>query len=303
MPIDFHLERVLVKRLKTNQDGATFLFGSAFSQNRDGAGIPNVEGVLEFIEEFAEERDFLEEYLEDAEGVAPKDRYQEAFNSVAGYCGQNSVNEIVRRVVKSNIDEHGNHRIPQAVKDFVTGVKNKNFRVTNIITTNFDTLLEEEFKTQGISYNSYSVVSDTQLPEPANDSINIYHLHGIWDRGDTMHTTNQLQSSRERIETSLQNIIGDDLVVIMGYSGWEDSFTRSLASVVINPKSMYDILWCFYESDAAAIEYSKQDLFDSLDDAITRGRVQFFNGVDCNAVFDKLSQANEFKKKELKSTS
>ena len=192
MPIDLHLERVLVKRLKNNQGGATFLFGSAFSQNHNGAGIPNVEGVLEFIEKFAEERDFLEEYHEDAAGVAAKDRYQEAFNSVAGYSGQNSVNEIVRRVVESNIDEHGEHRIPQAVKDFATGVKNKNYRVTNIITTNFDTLLEEEFKAQGIRYNSYSIVSDTQLPEPANDSINIYHLHGIWDRGDTMHTTNQL---------------------------------------------------------------------------------------------------------------
>ncbi|WP_210498168.1 SIR2 family protein [Vibrio crassostreae] len=301
MPLEFHLERRLVKRIKNHKDGTTFLFGAAFSQAyNEGAGIPNVAGVLQFIEDYVRNQDDpedLADYQEELDGADPQEKYQQAFRIIAGTYGQKAVNEIVRNVVESNIDDEGHHRIPQAVRDFVSGIKNSNFRVDNIITTNFDTLLEEEFDNQGIPYNSFSIVADTQLPKQVNDNINIYHLHGIWNRGDTMHTANQLQQSRARIEMSLQNLVGDDLVVVMAYSGWEDSFTRALAAAVTNSIADYDILWSFYESDSAKIEYDRQDLFGSLDDAISRGRVQFYSGIDCNSTFEKLGQVNEFKKK------
>jgi len=307
MPLEFHIDRSLIKRIKNHKKGTTFLFGAAFSQaHNDSAGIPNVSGVLKFIEDYVIQQDDpegLNDYQEELEGAVPQEKYQQAFRIIAGSYGQNAVNEIIRSVVESNIDDNGNHRIPQAVKDFVSGIKNNNFSVDNIITTNFDTLLEEEFNNQGIPFNSFSVVADTQLQNKVNDNINIYHLHGIWNRGDTMHTTSQLHQSRSRIEMSLQNLVGDDLVVVMGYSGWEDSFTRALATVVTNSNANYDILWSFYESDPVKIEYDRKDLFSTLEDAIARGRVQFYRGVDCNTTFEKLSQINELKKKELKSRS
>ncbi|MCF2825716.1 MULTISPECIES: SIR2 family protein [unclassified Pseudoalteromonas] len=270
--------------------------------NNGGAGIPNVEEVLGFIEDYVRKQDDLEgltDYQEALSGVKPQDKYQQAFSIIAGSYGQGVVNEIIRNVVESNIDANGNHLVPQAIKDFVSGIKNNNFKVNNIITTNFDTLLEEEFDNQSIPYNSFSVVADTQFQNKVNDNINIYHLHGRWDQGDTMHTTSQLQLSRSRIEMSLQNLVGSDLVVIMAYSGWEDSFTRSLATAVTNTVANYDILWSFYESEAARIEHARQDLFSTLEDAISRGRIQFYCGVDCNTTFAQLSQVSEFKKKNL----
>ncbi|WP_318454463.1 SIR2 family protein [Photobacterium leiognathi] len=307
MAIEFHPERSLVRRIKNHTGGTTFLLGAAFSQTHNGGpGIPSVKGVLDFIESYVKEKDDPQDFIdyqEELNGTSPQEKYQKAFSIIASFYGQKAVNEIIRKVVESNIDKNDNHLIPQAVKDFVSGIKNNNFRVNNIITTNFDTLLEEEFQNQGIQCNSFSVVSDTQLQENINSNINIYHLHGIWDRGDSMHTTTQLQQSRARIETSLQNILGDDLVVVMAYGGWEDSFTRALATVVINSNSEYDILWSFFESEQAKIEYSRKELFDTLDDAISRGRVQFYHGIDCNSVFDKLGQVNEIKKKELKNAS
>ncbi|HIF9474047.1 TPA: SIR2 family protein, partial [Photobacterium damselae] len=297
MSIEFHSERSLVRRIKNHTDGTTFLFGAAFSQAHNGGpGVPGVEGVINFIEDYVKEKEDpqdLIDYHEELNGASAQEKYQKAFSIIASFYGQKAVNDIIDRVVKSNIDEDGNHRIPQAIKDFVSGIKNGNFCANNIITTNFDTLLEEEFKNQGIPYNSFSVVSDTQLQENINNNINIYHLHGIWDQGDTMHTTTQLQQSRARIEMSLQNLVNDDLIVVMAYGGWEDSFTRALATVVINSISQYDILWSFFESEAAKIEYSRKDLFDTLEDAISRGRVQFYSGIDCNALFDKLGQVNE----------
>jgi hypothetical protein len=297
MTISFYNENILVSRLNKSAKRTTFLFGAAFSQITDGAGIPNVDGVLKFIEDFADENDLLDEYVESSQAFTSKDKYQESFNLIAGLCGQDAINEIILRVVKSNADEQGKQRIPQSVKDFVTGVKNEKIPVNNIITTNFDTLLEEEFTNQGISVNSFSVVADTQLYDEVNGNINIIHLHGVWEKGDSMHTTSQLLSNRERIEASLQNLISDQTIVIMGYSGWEDSFTRSLASTVINNQSKYELLWCFFESIDAVIEKQQVELFNKLRDAITRGRIQFFKGIDCNSVLAKLSKVSAFKKK------
>jgi hypothetical protein len=89
----------------------------------------------------------------------------------------------------------------------------------------------------------------------------------------------------------------------MAYSGWEDSFTRSLATVVTNSKADYDILWSFYESTNDKIEYDRRELFTTLEDAISRGRVQFYSGIDCNTTFNNLGRITELKKKELKSMS
>ncbi|WP_220496460.1 SIR2 family protein [Pseudoalteromonas sp. SG43-1] len=299
MMVDLHNKSILVSRLKKEKNGVTFLLGSAFSQITNGAGIPNVDEVLKFIEDFANENGLLDEYCKVSQTFSPQDRYQKSFSLIAGLCGQDAINEIIRRVVESNFDEDGKQQIPQAVKDFVSSVKNKNLHVKNIITTNFDTLLEEEFTNQGIHFNSFSIVADTQLDDEINSNINIIHLHGIWDRGDSMHTTSQLNSVRDRTETSLQELISKQTIAILGYSGWDDSFTRSLASTVINNKSNYNLLWCFFEANDAVIEKYQIALFNKLKDAITRGRISFFKGIDCNDVFKELSAVTELKKKEM----
>lgn len=305
MALEFHEENTIVRRIKRQQDGTTFLFGAALSQAYDGGpGIPNVEGVLNFIEDYVQKigeetgEDDLATFQEKMKGANSQEKYQEAFNFIAGEYGQVAINEIIRDVVESNLDGDGKQRIPPAIKDFVTGIKNGNFRVNNIITTNFDTLLEEEFKNQEIPFNSFSVVADTRFPKKINGEINIYHLHGIWEQGDSMHTTSQLKQSRSRIEMSMQNLVGSDLVVVMAYSGWEDSFTRALAKAVTNTESEYDILWSFFEPEPAKIEYNRKELFKTLEDAITRGRVQFYSGVDCNSTFAKLSKVTALKKKD-----
>ncbi|MCG9540162.1 SIR2 family protein [Vibrio parahaemolyticus] len=301
MAIEFLDEGILVPRLKSNKKGTTFLLGSAFSAINDGAGIPNVEQVCEFIEQYAEEKGVLELYTERSLAFNGQEKYQQSFGLIAGLLGPDSVNEIIHRVIKSNEDEEGKQRIPQGVKDFVAGIKEGNFKVNNIITTNFDTLLEEEFENQGILVNSVSIVADSYINDTPNGLINIIHLHGIWNNGDSMHTRNQLQLARSRIESSLQNLLSDQTVVIMAYSGWEDSFTRSLATTVINNKSNYDLLWCFFEQNEAVIEKHQQELFQKLSEAISRGRIYFFNGIDCNSVFAKLSTISELKKKEMQS--
>jgi hypothetical protein len=304
MSIQFFPEKVLLQRLKSDKKGITFLFGSALSAIKDGSGIPNVEQVSEIIKEYASEHDQLEYYTESIQKVNEKDRYQESFALLGAILGPDSTNEIVERVVKSNEDlDTGKQRIPQAIKDFVRCIKEKKIKVNNILTTNFDTLIEEQLENEGITYNSFSLVSDSHLSDIDNGNINIIHLHGVWNKGDTMHTKNQLLSERKLIESSLQNLLQNQPVVIMAYSGWIDSFTRSLASIVCNDQAKYNLVWCFYENNNAIIEKGAEELFDTLTPAMNRGRVQFFNDIDCNSIFSKLSAVSELKKKEIMSES
>ena len=304
MSIQFFPENVLVQRLKSNTKGITFLFGSALSAIKDGSGIPNVEQISEIIKQYASDCDLLEYYMESIQTIDEKDRYQESFALLGAILGPDSTNDIVERVVKSNEDpDTGKQRIPQAVKDFVRCIKENKIKVNNILTTNFDTLIEEQFANEGIKYNSISIVSDSNIVDINNGDVNIIHLHGVWNKGDSMHTKNQLNSDRKLIEASLQNLLQNQSVVIMAYSGWIDSFTRSLASIVNNDQAKYNLAWCFYENNDAIIEKEAKELFETLTPAINRGRIQFFNGINCNSVFSKISVRSELKKKEISNVS
>ncbi|WDZ74907.1 SIR2 family protein [Vibrio harveyi] len=242
MKRQFFSERLLSKRLKADEKGITFLFGSAFSAVQNGVGIPNVNQVTDIMEEYIDELDLFEDYEEFISGSNEQDKYQESFAFLSAINGAESTQEVVKRVVTKNIDsETGKQKIPQSIIDFVQSIKDEKIKVNNIITTNFDTLIEEQFENEGINYNSISIVSDSNIIDNSNGFVNIIHLHGVWNKGDTMHTRNQLEAKRDKIEASLRSHLSDNHVVIMAYSGWTDSFTRTLASIVNDEKAEYKI--------------------------------------------------------------
>ena len=297
----FFEEKMLLHRLRANGGGTTFLFGSAFSVNKGIGGIPNVSQVSEIIKEYAAELNLLGAYNDFIGSANERDRYQESFSFISAILGANSTREIVRRVVMRNFDaETGKHRIPQAIQDFARCIKEEKIKVKNILTTNFDTLIEEALKNEGVKYNSLSTVSDSNIPENGNGYINIVHLHGVWERGDTMHARNQLESQRGRIEASLRNFLIEQHVVIMAYSGWEDSFTRTLTNIVKDDKANYNLAWCFYEKEEGIIDREYKEFFEDLEAAISRDRIHFFKGVDCNSVFSGMLAESTVKKKEHK---
>ncbi|EKB15469.1 SIR2 family protein [Aeromonas veronii] len=300
MERQFFAEKMLLNRIKINQNDVSFIFGSALSAIKDGAGIPNVAQVSEIIRSYIEELDLLDEYDEFINDAEEQNIYQESFAFITVLKGAAAAQEIVKRVVMTNYDHNtGKHRIPKAIKDFVSCIKEGKLKVKNIITTNFDTLLEEQFKNEGIQFNSISIVSDSNIIENSNGFINIIHIHGVWNKGDTMHTRNQLEAKRDKIEASLRNVLTEQNVIIMAYSGWTDSFTRTLTNIVNDDKANYNLAWCFYEKEEGVIDRNFQSLFSSLSPAITRERIQFFNNIDCNRVFEELLIESKAKKKQI----
>lgn len=300
MERQFFTEKMLLNRLKINKSDVSFIFGSALSALKDGVGIPNVAQVSEIIKSYIEELDLLDEYNEFIKDTEEQNIYQESFSFITVLMGASAAQEIVKRVVMTNYDHNtGKHKIPKAIIDFVRSIKEGKLKVRNIITTNFDTLLEEQFKNEGVEFNSISIVSDSNIVDNSNGFINIIHIHGVWNKGDTMHTRNQLEAKRDRIEASLRNVLTEQHVIIMAYSGWTDSFTRTLTNIVNDDKAEYNLAWCFYEKEEGVIDRNFQLLFESLSPAISRERIQFFNNIDCNKVFEGLLIEPKAKKKQV----
>lgn len=300
MEIEFFDEKSLARRIKS-EEKITFIFGSALTSKKDGIGIPNVDEMKGMAINFIREQDdgddiidyskFMEKKLETDEND-----YQKTFSFIINNYGIKHANNIIRNAIMSNIDEStGRQKIPKSISTLVEKIKENTIAVNNIITTNFDTLIEEQLNYEDVKHNGISIVSDSQINDNSNEAINVIHIHGVWNKNDTMHTRSQLNNCRSKIESSLKKIIAKNTVVIMGYGGWDDSFMRSLIDLINDDSADYTILWCFYESNESKIE-SNVSFFESLRDATTRGRISFYKGIDCNVFFENI------KKKKIETT-
>jgi hypothetical protein len=72
----------------------------------------------------------------------------------------------------------------------------------------------------------------------------------------------------------------------MGYGGWDDVVTQALMEVVLDDRSSPDILWTF----KAKSPHLSEPLAGRLVPGIDRGRVTFYNNVDCNELLPLLAK-------------
>ncbi|EPU3936689.1 SIR2 family protein [Morganella morganii] len=291
MHIDFSDEKALLRRIK-NSDHVSFIFGSALSAKYDDIGIPNVNEMTQMAIDYINEsgQEDIDDYNLFMANNNSDNKYQETFHFIINNYGIDIANQIIKQAILSNVDKlTSEHKVTKPINDLAEKIKDNTLIVDHIITTNFDTLIEEGFKQKGIPFNGISIVSDSNINENNNNLPNIIHIHGSWDRSDTMHTKSQLNNNREKIESSLKRILNKNIIIVIGYGGWEDSFMRSISGVLNDDKAKYSILWCFYESDELKIK-SNTLFFSSLKDAISRGRITFYKGIDCHTFFEKLKK-------------
>lgn len=277
----------LRQRILQEKKPITFVLGSAISKKYNDAGIPDVSEIERHLKKYLEDKDLYEDYICFITEQNLDNDYKSSFEYISSIFGQDEINSIIKDIVLSNIDPlTQEHKIPKSISDFTNFIADKEYKVANIVTTNFDTLLEESFKKRSAQVNSYSLVSDSHIPSTLNDEMKIVHIHGVWDKNDSMHTHSQLSVKRDKIEGSLHELFINTSVIIMAYGAWEDSFTRTLSNIVNHPNADYNIAWCFYSDSNEKVNEDFEKWFDTLSPAITRGRIQFYKGIDCNVFFE-----------------
>lgn len=75
-------------------------------------------------------------------------------------------------------------------------------------------------------------------------------------------------------------------MLVVGYGGWDDLFTRTLTGVTSDQSSYLDLV--FFDGNVNRIEKDQRRLFERLAPAIQRGRTAFFAG-ECPASGDPQS--------------
>ncbi|MGW0414445.1 P-loop NTPase [Streptomyces collinus] len=284
----------------------SFITGSGVSLG----AIPGVDGIVDkmrTIPRLVQDKMLLERQLK---GLSGGQKYQKAAATLKRIRGQDAVNLAIRLAVldactglrqeqRTVLAEQGGRKALQAA-EFDTGLWKLTPAVEHlglllrampahrrgpVITTNFDPLLEIAVRKAGGRANVQYLDFDGRVQHTEDeDAVNIVHVHGYWREGDTLHTLDQLTAERPELTDSLRSALRDHAVVVVGYSGWEDAFSRSLLERVRAKDHLgIDLIWCSYKKLAAAVE--EAPLLLELQKA---PRWTFYEDIDAHRTFPKL---------------
>ena len=131
---------------------------------------------------------------------------------------------------------------------------------------------------------------DGALGHTAAAGTHVVHLHGYWCDYDTLHTPQQLLNPRPQLARSLTQVIRTSTLVVIGYGGWDDVITRTLAELLEDSGSDPEILWTFNGDDPQALEKANERLLAALQPGLGRGRVSLYHGINCRLFFSDLLQ-------------
>ncbi|MEE3650126.1 MULTISPECIES: SIR2 family protein [unclassified Brenneria] len=268
-----------------------FLFGSAISLPDSGIGMPSVDEMVDIIRNYLSEfgDDGLEAHLENCSGSS---RYQAAFEYLLAVGTQEDVKEIMKIAVDRAKDTAGKWIIPKTIRDFTNLVESEALRVRNILTTNFDPLIEESLSESKFDINRIELTDDLTFDSSKshnNERINVIHLHGYYE-GDTLHTPDQLTAYRDESIACLKRIFSKNKLYIIGYGGWDDIINQAIMEMVNEKKGKYEFRWAFYSDDEKSICESNNDFFNSLLPARVLSRFNAYKNVDCRRIFEDVNR-------------
>ena len=321
MKYQYYRPRDLIDRLCHAADRrdrtVTFLVGSPISapDHIGGHGVPGATGMVELIRDEFHGTDAAPELANTLrDSVNP---YQTAFAFLHAKRGQDAVNKIVRASVWQSLDA-GNWPsfLPVTTSDEADPATCRALErysdawilptpvdlfgellVTcsdafghDVLTTNFDPLIEVSVSKHGGRYYRTVLHGDGRLGQTAADGTHIVHLHGHWCDSDTLHTQAQLLHSRPHLARSLAQVARTSTLAVIGYGGWDDIVARALVNLLDDPASDPEILWAFHADDEGLITRANDRLLAALNPGIGRGRVSLFRSVDCRVLFSELLQ-------------
>lgn len=155
-----------------------------------------------------------------------------------------------------------------------------------ILTTNFDPLVEIAIRRAGGTVSTTVFDSDGNLEHVLeySENVNVMHVHGFWRESQTLHTVSQLEAPRRHLNGSLKALLKRNTLVVVGYSGWNDTVMKALTETVdLDYARDLDILWCSYGPGEDLIRDGQSNSL--LGTLLESGRVQFYSGCDSNRLF------------------
>ena len=318
MAPDFASEEDLLDRLTAQPGGMVFLVGSAVTAPvRAGEpGVPRVDGVIEQIRRVYTRPEALAR-LEQALAAAPQQRYQAAFRHLQRTRGQDLANAIIRRcVLQARV---ASRRFPEVHQDIAEGASELCRSLEQdlegwhlppavealgrllassptgerpvVLTSNFDPLVTVSVHRAGGRAYTTALHGDGGFAAIDGQGTLIVHFHGDWFRSDTLHTLAQLGQERPRLAASLAQLLGARTLVVIGYGGWDDIFTRSLIQVIRGELAAVDVLWTFYGADPARLAADHASLLADLAPGIERARVLLYKGIDAHSFLPRLARS------------
>lgn len=178
-------------------------------------------------------------------------------------------------------------RLPEGLMSLATIIQHHNQSISRyLFTTNFDPLIEIALRRSGIEARTISIESDA-VPGDHRPGVEtektVVHLHGDC-YGRTLHAPWALRRSRSDLEGWISSILDDQLLLVVGYSGWDDIISRVLEQKLkANPA--FEVLWAVYED-----QEQHRHINPSLEEFFARNSsvVTAYYGVDRDPLFTDL---------------
>jgi hypothetical protein len=277
----------------------SFMFGSGLSNKLLPSTTELTRRFIQRTSAGAQQRFESSEQAKAGGAIA----YQEAARVLSLHQGDSSVAVVLRQAVLeacasaipgSDLDESGcreivrdgDWKIPDGYlrfADYYAGLANDQRGVVS--TTNFDPFLELALRHAGLQADALPLPFDNPPSVSAwgeTSALQVVHIHGYFSSGQSLNTVKQLSSARPATEEFLQKLYSGTSIVVMGYGGWDDAFSRVLArhaayQTLVNA----EVVWAANTDDPS--EILRNTVLTQLDG---QPGFQLFVGIDGHRIFD-----------------
>jgi hypothetical protein len=277
-----------------------FLIGSALS-------VPAIPGVNEMQELIRQRLDLEPSQFGELMARHAGHPYQRAIEVLIGRAGVGACNQVVRDAVLQAYSD-----VPRglSVEDLTRAEENlaawqlpPGTRALGelvarfgepfgrvVLTPNFDPLLRLAVRRAGAECVQITLDADGKLESVHTRACRIVHIHGYWLGTDCLHTPSQLSQHRPRLKASLTRLLGDSMLVVLGYGGWDDVLTDALAGIAADTAACPEVLWAFRGLDEVTLLQQNQQLFRRFGAMLGRGRFVPYLGIDAHRFLPRLVQ-------------
>ncbi|WP_158619367.1 SIR2 family protein [Corallococcus sp. AB011P] len=292
----------------TRKKKIAFLVGSPLSMQEtpDAPQVPGVTAMLQFIR-----KRVPSEHLEQFDAGLKVDRentYQWAMKFIQDRDSRSVANEVIREAVLRarlhpdadqgledvQIDtDFSGWALPPATLHLGGLLAEHPGRFGPVMTTNFDPLLPASVKAAGGEVLRTVVDRDepfSQAKLSASNFSHLVYLHGYWLEAETLHTSIELARERPRVAADITHVLTSHTLVVVGYGGWDDIFTQTLAAISADRHKQVDILWAFFDKETSVVQARNKHFLDRVRELTGRNQLRLYGGINCHELFARLRE-------------